>query len=172
MFEPTYPDRELTVERLRFLIRYEPETGKFFRKVSTAARSLEGSECGDIDGKGYIRLRVDGRRYIGHRLAWFYMTGAWPADEVDHINRCRTDNRWCNLRLATKSLNKRNTSVRRNNRVGFKGVSWHKDAKRWRSRIYINGKEKNLGLYDTPEAANAAYEAAALLYFGEFARAA
>ena len=115
---------------------------------------------------------VAGKRYSAHRLAWLYMTGDWPPDEVDHKNRVRTDNRWDNLRLADTFTNKRNTSAYRNNKSGFKGVSWHVCSRKWRSRIRVDGKEKNLGLYDTPEQANAAYERAAREMFGEFARAA
>jgi hypothetical protein len=127
---------------------------------------------GGIDGKGYWRLGVDYVRHSAHRLAWLYVYGEWPEGEVDHINLIRTDNRIANLRLATTALNKRNTRVRKNNLVGFKGVSWHACSRRWRSRIYLNGKEVNLGLYDTPEEANAAYLAAAREHFGDFARVA
>lgn len=170
-FEPICTE-PLTVERLRQLVHYDFVTGKFMRLVSTSPRALAGDECGDLDGKGYIRLRVDGKRYSGHRLAWFYITGCWPENEVDHWNLIRTDNRWGNLREADTFTNKRNTGARRNNKVGFKGVSWHPFSKKWRARIYVDGREQNLGMYDTPEEANAAYARAATERFGEFARAA
>ncbi len=171
-FAPVYPDRELTLDRLKYLVRYDPVTGDFTRLISTSGRAMAGTKCGDVDSKGYWRLRVDGRRYLAHRLAWFYMTGEWPNGEVDHENLKRIDNRWKNLRLADEFLNKRNTGAKKNNKVGFKGVSWHVCSKKWRSRIYLDGKEVNLGLFDTPEDANAAYMVAATARFGEFARAA
>lgn len=170
-FEPI-SELELTAERLRYLVTYDPDTGKFRRNVSTSPRALAGQECGYLDSKGYTRLRVDGKCYLAHRLAWLYMTGEWPKDEIDHKNRIRTDNRWENLREADAFTNKRNTPAYRNNASGFKGVSWHRDSKKWRSRIRIGGKEVNLGLYDTPQEANAAYEKAAVIHFGQYARAA
>lgn len=171
-FEPVYPDRELTVERLKYLVHYDPMTGDFTRLISTSGRAMAGSKCGDTDSKGYWRLRVDGRRYLAHRLAWFYMTGEWPPNEVDHKNLVRTDNRWGNLRLSDEFTNKRNTATYKNNKSGLKGVSWHVCSKKWRARIRIDGREVNLGLFDTTEEANAAYAAAAKMHFGEFARAA
>lgn len=170
-YEPVYADRDLTLERLKYLVHYNPTTGMFTRLVATSGRASVGSICGDTDSKGYWRLRVDGRRYLAHRLAWFYMTGEWPKGEVDHKNRERTDNRWSNLRDSDTFTNKRNTPAYKNNRVGFKGVSWHTCSKKWRARIRIDGTEMNLGLFDTPEEANAAYAKAAKRYFGEFARA-
>lgn len=169
-------DRGLTVlthDRLCELIKYDPETGVFTRLVGRGGQKARaGDVCGDRDGKGYLRMRVDCVRYSAHRLAWFYMTGEWPKGEVDHKNMVRTDSRWANLRLATSGQNKRNTRARSRNKIGLKGVSWHVCSRKWRSRIYLDGKERNLGLYDTPEEAHKAYAAAARRHFGEFGRAA
>lgn len=160
----------LTADRLRELLSYDPATGQFTRLVTTSARSVKGTVAGGPDSHGYWRISVDHRRYLAHRLAWFYAHGEWP-EEIDHINRVRTDNRLENLRPADTFTNKRNTPAYKSNRVGFKGVSWHVCSKKWRSRIRIDGREVNLGLYDTPVEANAAYERAAREHFGEFARA-
>lgn len=162
---------DLTINKLKSLVHYDPITGVFIRKTKANQTPL-GSFATNKDSKGYTRVRIAGERFTAHRLAWFYMTGQWPAKEVDHKNRVRTDNRWSNLREADEFNNKRNTSVYRNNKAGFKGVSWHVCSKKWRSRIRIDGKEVNLGLFDTPEAANAAYAAAATQHFGEFSRSA
>lgn len=161
---------ELTQDRLRFLVTYDPETGLFRRNVTTSARAMAGASCGDLDGKGYMRLRVDHKRYSAHRLAWMYVHGYWPPHEIDHINGIRTDNRICNLRLADTFTNKRNTPAYKNNKSGAKGVSWSATSKKWRARIRIDGREVGLGLHDTVESANAAYSAAAKANFGEFAR--
>lgn len=163
---------ELTQERLQFLVSYSPETGLFRRNVTTSGRAMAGALCGDMDGKGYIRLRVDGKRYSGHRLAWLYVHGYWPPHEIDHVNGCRTDNRISNLRLADTFTNKRNTPAYKNNKSGAKGVSWSVTSKKWRARIRLDGRDVNLGMHDTIESAHAAYIAAAKASFGEFARAA
>ena len=161
----------LTQARLKELVVYNSTTGIFTRRVTTAPRAMKGMQCGDLDGKGYLRMRVNGKRYSAHRLAWLYVTGRWPENEVDHKNCIKTDNRWCNLRAATPCENKRNTRPYSNNKSGYKGVSWHTCSQKWRARILLDGKEKSLGLFMTPEAANAAYSEAAEKHFGAFARA-
>jgi hypothetical protein len=92
---------------------------------------------------------------MANRLAWFYMTGEWPADLVDHKNRARDDDRWENLRPATNAMNSQNQGMYKNNTSGFIGVSFHRG--RWRAHIRVNYKLIILGYYDTAEAAGAAY---------------
>jgi hypothetical protein len=92
--------------------------------------------------------------------------------DIDHINGDGLDNRWSNLRLATRAENIRNSRTKATNTSGFKGVSWHKRDRKWQAHIKINGRSKNLGLFEAPEDAHAAYVAAAQKYHGEFARAA
>jgi len=159
----------LTAARLREILHYDPDTGAFTWRVSrkgVRAGAAAGTLC-----QGYYRIMADRRSYQAHRLAWLYMTGAWPEAEIDHINLARADNCWCNLREATRVENQRNTSARPNNTSGFKGVVWHKSAKRWRATITADGKQCHLGYFDTPQAAAAAYADAAKKLFGEFARA-
>ena len=162
---------ELTHSRLLELLSYNPMTGDFIRKVSTAPRAMRGAIAGDVDSKGYWRLRIDGKRYLAYRVAGFWMTGKWPSDEVDHKNRVRVDNRWDNLRLADTFQNKRNTSVYRNNRAGLKGA-YLTVGGRYTTRIRIDGKNLHLGTFDTPEEAHALYVVKSKEHFGEFARAA
>ena len=93
---------ELTAARLRKMLHYDPETGVF-------TRLWTGNVTGCPDAKGYLRIAADGRSYRAHRLAVLYMTGAWPSEQIDHINQVRTDNRWSNLRPATNGENGANT---------------------------------------------------------------
>ena len=161
---------ELTAERLREVLHYNPETGEF-----TRLRTTSGARAGDVAGgtaDGYIRIKVDYRKYRAHRLAVLYMTGAWPKDQVDHINRNTLVNRWANLREATHAQNMANKGLSRHNTSGMKGVRWNKYMRRWHAQIEINGKGRSLGGYNTAEAAQAAYMAAAREHYGEFARAA
>lgn len=158
----------LTAERLRQLLHYDPETGVFTRLVALGGRSGPvGSRCECLSPAGYVQIGVDRRTYPAHRLAWLYMTGAWPPNEVDHINGVRADNRWTNLRQATRSQNRANSRASYANRSGYKGVCRARCG-RWRASL----RGERLGLFDTPEEASRAYFAAAQELYGEFARAA
>lgn len=96
--------------------------------------------------------------------------GLLPEQFVDHINGIGWDNRRSNLRICTRSENQRNMKLYSDSRTKFKGVDFHKKAKKFRARIVIEGKQKHLGLFDTPEAAHAVYCTAAIENFGQFAR--
>lgn len=162
----------LTQERLKELLSYDPNTGDFTRLIGRSGpKARKGDVAGRDNGQGYIRIYVDGKGYKAHRLAWFYMTGYWPS-EVDHKNTVRSDNRWSNLREATRHENRTNCSAYKNNSSGIKGVSFYKPTGKWKAQIQKNGKKIGLGYFNTKEDAGAAYAQAALENFGEFARAA
>lgn len=149
----------LTVERLRELYRYDPETGEFTHLRGTG-RGRVGTIAGTRRNTGYWTLEVDGVRYLAHRLAWFYVTGAWPAEFIDHIDRDRTNNRFSNLREATPVQNQMNKSSRRGSYSRFVGVTFCQRKKKWKAQIGINRRMIALGYFDTEEAAAAAYQAA------------
>lgn len=157
--------------RLREALSYAPATGEFTWNISRG-RAAVGKIAGAESVKGYLRIKLDGHLYQAHRLAWLYENGCWPDGEIDHIDGDRKNNRIANLRVATSSQNKANTSLRITNTSGFKGVRWHRQRRRWEARITVSGREISLGLFDEREAAHAAYLAAAHSYFGSFARAA
>ncbi len=161
----------LTADGLRSVLDYDAETGNFHWKV-TRGRAIAGAQTGYKNARGYLIIRIDGKNYKAHRLAWLYVTGEWPANQIDHINNNPGDNRFCNLREATHSENMMNKSRYANNKSGFKGVHLHKQSKRWRARIRIDNKNISLGLFDTPQLAYAAYCSAAYKLHGEFARVA
>src|ERR1051325_2754037 len=104
----------LTIERLREVLRYNRRTGIFGRRKNAYRTDLIGKPAGCLRKDGYVEICVDGRCYLAHCLAWLYVTGAVPA-EVDHKNRNRADNRWNNLRSATRALNRANSRVGKNN---------------------------------------------------------
>lgn len=167
---------ELTAERLREVLCYSPETGLFTWKGTARGRqggnTYIGRTTGSPDHRGYCRICVDGHLYLAHRLAWLYAHGRWPAAMIDHVNGDKSDNRIANLREATMAQNKMNVCAPRTNKSGFKGVSWNSDAGKWMAYIRAAGKSYNLGRFDTPEAAHAAYAEAAARLHGEFARTA
>lgn len=150
----------LTQERLKELLDYDPETGVFVWKVCAAKNIKAGSVAGCKILDGYIKIRINGNLYRAHRLAWLYIYGCWPTNQIDHINRVRDDNRLCNLREATNQENSWNTNKRKDNTSGYRGVCWDKRTKKWQANIAINGNKKHIGHFDTPETAHAAYLAA------------
>jgi hypothetical protein len=150
---------KMTAERLRELFTYDPETGIFVRRISRRR-----ARAGDVAGcmsHGYVVISIDCRMHLAHRLAWLYVHGVWPSGEIDHINRVRSDNRICNLRDTTRPENAQNKPVQRNNKSGYRGVSKYKQTNFWQARIKTNGRQIYLGHFATPEAASAAYAAAA-----------
>ncbi len=116
------------------------------------------------------RVTIGCRRYMEHRLAWFYMMGEWPKHEVDHVNGDPFDNRWINLRAATHQENQSNRGKNRNNKSGYKGVSWHRGAQKWVAQIRAHNEVTYLGLFTDPVAAALAYRKAELEAFGRFTR--
>jgi hypothetical protein len=161
----------LTQARLRKLLHYDPETGEFRwleRPGSFVAGRIAGGASPHSD---YWRITVDGRIHPAHQLAWLYMTGRWGRPTIDHRDGNRANNRWTNLRRATRSENNANRLRQRNNTSGFKGVTRERRSGKWRAHIRKNGRLRRLGTFRTPQAAHAAYVAAARRLFGEFARA-
>lgn len=161
--------RSLTAEQLREILRYDPETGLFVWAMARGKKTAKGKAAGSLDNYGYIVIRFDGSLWKGHRLAWLYMTGEWPVCVVDHKNGICSDNRWNNLREASKGLNAANSKLAANSRTGFKGVSKHKKVEMWVAQITVNQRNIYLGLFRTPQEAHSIYIAAAKKYFGEFA---
>mgnify|MGYP000223524280 CR=1 FL=1 len=165
--------RQLTQTRLRELLHYDPKTGLFVWRTNRRGMRT-GVRAGYVKvfkNVSYLNIRVDGRHYRAGRLAFLYMTGEWPPDEIDHRDCDGLNNRWENLRAATRSQNRANSRLSSNSLTGYKGVTYHRKSCRYRAWIQVGGKGHYLGRFDTPEEAHAAYVAAAKKYFGEFARA-
>lgn len=156
----------ITQEQLKEVLNYDPETGLFtwIKKRGHKKNTAGGKRL------GYISIGVGFRLYQAHRLAWLYMTGEWPKF-LDHIDGDRSNNRFSNLRIATASQNAANAKRSATNTSGFKGVTWHKGAKKWMAQIVVREERKYLGLFDRVEDAHQAYVSAAREGFGEFARA-
>lgn len=150
---------KLTAERLRELLHYDPETGVFTRRVR-CGRSPAGSVAGHNRKSGYAAVSVCNKLYLAHRLAWLYVYGHWPHKDIDHIDGNGLNNRLSNLRECVPGENHQNVAPHKDNISGLLGVTWDKQTGRWRSRIMIERRQVNLGRFDTPEEAHAAYLAA------------
>jgi len=153
---------KLTQKRLRELLHYDPIAGVFtwlISKKGTRANLVAGSVSKNKDN-GYRRIKIDGNFYKTSRLAWLYMEGYFPENDIDHENRIRHDDRWENLRHVSRQCNTRNSSTRSDNTSGITGVMWHKAAQKWQARIMISGKGFSLGLFQSKtNAAMARWEA-------------
>lgn len=149
----------ITLDELRSRMAYNPETGVFTAQVSRGRRKA-GSQLGYVKADGYRMIMVSGRWHYAHRLAWLFTTGSMPVDEIDHINGARDDNRFSNLRQATRSQNMMN--------VAYRGVCLNKKSQKWQSSIRANGSRTYLGSFATEQEALAAYQAAAEQLHGEF----
>lgn len=156
------------MSRLKFLLKYEPETGVFYWLNPTCSRVQPGDIAGHVNEKGYRHIGLDGGLYSASRLAWYYVTEKIPDKIVDHKNRNRDDNRWENLRLASRSENNANSRVKHHNVLGLKGVKETLSG-RFAARIYKDKQFYCLGTYDTAEEAHQAYAKAAAQMHGDFA---
>lgn len=157
---------DLTADHLRAILHYAPETGVFTRRVNFGKRFKAGTVAGFVmQSTGYAALSIGCKHYLAHRLAWLYMTGEWPADQVDHIDHCRTNNRWSNLREATNKQNCENSSDRADRLSGARGVYFWASRGKWVARIHHNGRKISLGHHATFDLAVAARKAAEIKYF-------
>ena len=142
--------QKLTPEELKRNLHYDPETGIWTRLIRSANTVKIGDIAGGINkepSQGYRYIGVAGGLYKSSRLAFLYMLGYFPENDVDHINRVRHDDRWINLREISHQCNLRNSKIPDNNTSSIKGVSWHKAGKKWMGHITVNNKLKYLGLY-------------------------
>lgn len=159
----------ITLERLKELLEYNPDTGVFRWRIKRG-KMQPGQIAGTVAMRGHVTLHLDYRYYGAHRLAWLYMTGKMPKHQIDHKDYNPGNNAFSNLREATNSQNHMNKTSK--NSSGFKGVRLDKRRGKWMSNIKLDGKSRFLGYFDTPEMAYEAYVIAAKSLFGEFARVA
>jgi hypothetical protein len=156
---------DLTAQRVRDLLHYDPETGVFkWREGSNRGRGTGNRRPGELAGhvdaaEGYLRIRVERLLIRAHRLAWFYVYGEWPQGQIDHINGIRSDNRIANLRDVPHHINTQNQRApNARNTTGFLGVTFVKNRKEhYRAQIKVAGKILCLGHFSTPEEANEIY---------------
>jgi hypothetical protein len=169
---------DLTQTYIKECLDYNPETGTFFWRVRPLShfkdlrrqrifnRMYAGKACGNLSEEQYLIIGISGVVYKAHRLAWLYVHGYMPTEWLDHINRNRSDNRICNLRIASPALNAQNASIRKDNKSGVQGVSWHKATKKWVVQISKQGKTTHVGLFESIKDAVAAREQAELVRAG------
>ena len=155
----------MDIYELKDLIEYNPITGIFTWNKSRPGVT-KGSVAGFINQKGYKILKIKRKKFFASNIAWFYMTGEWPENQVDHINRIKNDDRWENLRKATVSQNGMNR-VWKTTKSGITGVKWYSNRNSWKVSIMKNGKSYFLGWYKDFDIAVQKRKEAEKLYFGK-----
>lgn len=162
----------LTQDQLRQVLFYDPETGVFVRRKNSRGRRksiIAGCKPSNAS-HGYIRITINKKRYMAHRLAWLYVNGRFPEKEIDHINGIRHDNRICNLREASTMENAFNRKTPSSNQSGFRGVSWDKVKAMWLAVCKVQGTHFFLGYFEKKIDAAKAYQSFASEKHGLFFR--
>jgi hypothetical protein len=158
-------------EYLRSLFTYEPDTGLLRWRVKRGNK-FPGDIAGSERPSGYIQIGVDNKLYRAHLIAWKIKTGEEPPHFLDHENTIKKDNRWINLRPATKSQNQANIGLTVSNSTGYKGVFWYKAYQKWAAQVWKDGRSYFGGYHNTAEEAAASANDLRERLYGEFARAA
>lgn len=166
----------LSIKQLREALSYDPETGVIFWKyrplehfdsVAGMNRSngrFAGKAAGSPQNAGYLHVCLWGKNYLVHRVLWALHYGAWPSENIDHINGNRSDNRLVNLREVSKKENHRNMKMPSTNKSGFMGVHWSNQKRSWVAQIRVDAKTIYIGRYHILEEAIAARKKAEVEY--------
>lgn len=140
----------ITAEVVRSLLSYEPSTGVFTWKIQRG-RARAGDVAGCVArnkiGYAWVQIRLLGKLYSAHRLAWLHHYGEWP-NIIDHLNQDSTDNRISNLRDTTHVLNSRNQHMKSTNTSGITGVYWDERNKKWVAEVKVNSAKNHLGRFE------------------------
>lgn len=159
----------MNISDLQSLFSYDPQAGDLCWQAKGRGR-IKKKAAGTLLSTGYLGVMCHGKRYFVHRICWALHTGKWPDRQIDHINGVKTDNRICNLRLATNAQNGKNTGLSINNTSGVCGVTYDKRNQKWRSLIKVDGKQIHLGRWSSFDDAVRSRKEAEQKYFGEWAR--
>ncbi len=143
----------ITQNELKQLLSYDKKTGLFTWISNNPMRAnVLGTTAGSVGSKGYINIEINNRTYKAHRLAWLYVTGSHPLDQIDHKNQKTNDNSFDNLREADNGINQKNSTQYANNNSGATGVYPTKSGK-FKALIRVNKKLITIGTYSTKDQA-------------------
>jgi len=147
----------ITQQQLKQTLNYNPDIG-IFTWANDRRCVKAGTKAGTITNQGYVRIKILDKVYMEHRLAWLYVYGVMPSEQIDHINHDKADNRIENLREATNQQNQFNKPKSKYSKSNYKGISFHKKSNKWLAQININKVNTYLGIFDTEEEAALAYQ--------------
>lgn len=144
---------DVSIDDIReyLVINSKSKTGLSWKKSRGTAKT--GSDAGSYGSRGYWVVLFGRKHIMAHRIVWALAHGEWPCEFIDHINGIKTDNRACNLRDVSRSVNQKNQKLSSRNSSGFCGVSFDKSRGKWTAQIQANGVRKRIGRYETFESA-------------------
>ena len=158
-------NEDLTQAELKEVLHYDPESGIFRWRFAKPNGVKPWNVAGAPNSNLYVKIYIKKKMHSAHRLAWLYMTGAWPPEYIDHVDGDVSNNKWSNLRTASAKQNMENLRLSKRNTSGFRGVIWKKDVKKWRAQVGHRGRALTIGLFATKiEAAEAAAKKRAELF--------
>lgn len=175
------PKKLPDLEYLNKVFSYDPDTGALtwndrpkesFKTLGgwkAFCRNTKGKQAGTVKKDG-IAVKLHGEEYAAHRIIFKMMTGRDPIGQIDHKDMRKTNNRFCNLREATHAQNQHNTRLRKDNKTGFKGVTYDKYTKKYTAEIQLNKKRVYIERFDTAEEAHRARCEMTAKFHGDFAR--
>jgi hypothetical protein len=147
---------------------FEYKNGNLYWRITKSGKAKAGSKVGSVNSAGYLTVGINYKRYLVHRIIWV-MHGNEPVDLIDHINNDALDNRIENLRAANHVINTRNAKLRKDSTSGIKGVSWHKQTRKWVGQLWHEHKIYKAGSFDDKDECAAAVRALRESLHGEFA---
>ncbi len=149
-------DDNLTVSFIQSILDYDASDGTFkwkYRQDASKAWNTRwpGKNAGFARKDGYVLIRINNKRYLAHRLAWFLHHGTWPNLFLDHINKNPNDNRIENLRECTTAENGWNRNAQSNASTGFKNVNVDRNRNKYQVKVSAYGKTHWVGYFNTIE---------------------
>lgn len=176
-----------SVEYLRQVLEYNPETGIFIWKNRSVDMFIDGKQsahqscsswnakyanriASGYQSKGYVYIGINSRNFLAHRVAWKFYYGDEPPRYIDHIDGNKKNNAIKNLREATQSQNNANSKKFKNNTSGYKGIIWDKSRNKWQVKVQFEGKTIHFGRFNDLESAIKIHKDAFSKLYGEYAR--
>ena len=154
-------------DKVKSEIRYCSYSGQFYWLKYRAGRN---DQPGHVGSGGYLKICINRKIYLAHRLAWFLYYGRFPSKQIDHIDGDRLNNKISNLREASSTQNNRNASLRSDNKSGVRGVCWKNREQKWHAQISVDKKNISIGYFISLDEAKQAYAIASEKYHGEFGK--
>ena len=153
----------ITQDYLKSILEYDKATGIFvwksrpesmFKSKNAFAvwnKRYAGKPAGTLkNDSGYLIISINKQMFRSHRLAWLYVYGVMPENQIDHINGVRHDNKFCNLRDTKQGENHKNKRLLSTNKTGFHGITTVKSGK-FRVKAWDNNKQFHLGYFASLE---------------------